>query len=92
MHERDGKKAGGPQPTTPNGHSARAFSIFGCLLSHRCSRVCLVIVDLVVLFRKSFFWGWLVTKLKRETCLVSQFKHPGLHFKYVGRGRGGSLH
>lgn len=29
-----------------------------------------MIVDL----RKFFFWGWLVTKLKRETCLVSQFK------------------
>lgn len=33
-----------------------------------------MIVDLVVLFRKFFFGGWLVTKLKRETCLVSQFK------------------
>lgn len=55
MHERDGKKAGGPQPTTPNGHSAMAFSI---LVVYRCSLVCLVIVDLVVLFRRFFFWGW----------------------------------
>lgn len=23
-------------------------------------------------FQKVFFWGWLVTKLKRETCLVSR--------------------
>lgn len=35
-----------------------------------------------------FFWGWLVTKLKRETCLVSQFKRRDYTLNMCVEGEG----
>lgn len=106
MHERDGKKAGGPQPKRPPAiGQGRFLFLVVCSLAQVLPSQC---VDLSLscdcrsrtwcFSERGFFLflGWLVTKLKRETCVVSQFKHPRLqiHIKFVcsrGGGRGVSI-